>query len=54
MWVVDIVDRLVMIVVRVDKVVRKVVEEKGEGKMVGRVKIFMEFLGDGEMDMEIV
>ncbi|KAK4665288.1 Cytochrome B translational activator protein cbs2 [Podospora pseudopauciseta] len=52
--VADIVDRSVTIAVRVDKAARKAAEEKGEGKTAGRVKTFMEFLGDGETDTEIV
>ncbi|KAK4654048.1 Cytochrome B translational activator protein cbs2 [Podospora pseudocomata] len=52
--VADIVDRSVTIAVRVDKAARKAAEEKGEGKTAGKVKTFMEFLGDGETDTEIV
>ncbi|KAK4642787.1 Cytochrome B translational activator protein cbs2 [Podospora bellae-mahoneyi] len=52
--VADIVDRSVTIAARVDKAARKAAEEKGEGKTAGRVKTFMEFLGDGETDTEIV
>ncbi|KAK0669881.1 serine hydroxymethyltransferase-domain-containing protein [Cercophora samala] len=52
--VADIVDRAVTIAVRVDKAARKAAEEKGEGKTAGRVKTFLEFLGDGETDTEIV
>ncbi|KAK4205520.1 putative serine hydroxymethyltransferase [Triangularia verruculosa] len=52
--VADIVDRAVTIAVRVDKAARKAAEEKGEAKTAGRVKTFMEFLGNGETDTEIV
>ncbi|KAK4175006.1 putative serine hydroxymethyltransferase [Triangularia setosa] len=52
--VADIVDRAVTIAVRVDKAARKAAEEKGEGKSAAKVKTFLEFLGNGETDTEIV
>lgn len=53
--VADIVDRAVTIAVRVDKAARKAAEEKGlDAKVQGRLKTFMEFLGTGEADTEIV
>jgi glycine hydroxymethyltransferase len=51
--VADIVDRAVTIAVRVDKAARKAAEEKGE-KSPGKLKTFLEYLGDGETDPEIV
>jgi glycine hydroxymethyltransferase len=51
--VADIVDRAVAIAVRVDKAARKAAEEKGE-KAPGKLKLFLEHLGDGETDAEIV
>ncbi len=52
--VADIVDRAVTIAVRVDKAARKAAEEKGEGKTAGRLRTFLEYLGSGETDTEIV
>ncbi|KAL2145631.1 hypothetical protein VTI28DRAFT_6689 [Corynascus sepedonium] len=52
--VADIVDRAVTIAARVDKAARKAAEEKGEAKTAGRLKTFMEYLGTGETDTEIV
>lgn len=52
--VADIVDRAVTIAVRVDKAARKAAEDKGELKAAGRLKTFMEYLGNGETDPEIV
>jgi glycine hydroxymethyltransferase len=51
--VADIVDRAVTIAVRVDKAARKAAEEKGE-KSPGRLRVFLDHLGDGETDSEIV
>ncbi|KAK1762593.1 serine hydroxymethyltransferase [Phialemonium atrogriseum] len=51
--VADIVDRAVAIAVRADKAARKAAEEKGE-KSPGRLKHFLDHLGDGETDPEIV
>jgi len=53
--VADIVDRAVTIAVRVDKAARKAAEEKGETpKAAGRIKTFLEYLGDGSSIPEIV
>lgn len=52
--VADIVDRAVAIAVRVDKAARKAAEEKGEAKTAGRIKTFLEYLGNGERITEIV
>lgn len=51
--VADVVDRAVTIAIRVDKAARKAAEERGE-KSPGRVKLFLEHLGNGETDPEIV
>ncbi|KAL8388309.1 hypothetical protein RB595_009321 [Gaeumannomyces hyphopodioides] len=51
--VADIVDRAVTIAVRVDKAARKAAEAKGE-KSPGKLKLFLEHLGTGETDPEIV
>ena len=51
--VADVVDRAVTIAVRVNKLVRKQAEEKGE-KLPGKLKFFMDHLGNGETDPEIV
>jgi glycine hydroxymethyltransferase len=51
--VADIVDRAVAIAVRVDKAARKAGEEKGV-KNPGRLRSFLDYLGDGETDSEIV
>ncbi|KAK3316999.1 serine hydroxymethyltransferase-domain-containing protein [Apodospora peruviana] len=50
----DIVDRAVTIAVRIDKAARKAAEDKGDGKTAGRIKTFMNYLGDGETVPEIV
>ncbi len=52
--VADIINRAVSITTRVDKAARQAAEEKGEGKAAGRIKTFMEYLGDGENEREIV
>ncbi|KAM7187026.1 serine hydroxymethyltransferase [Rhypophila sp. PSN 637] len=52
--VADIIDRAVTIAVRVNKAAKKAAEDKGEGKTAGRVKTFMNYLGNGETDPEIV
>ncbi|AEO64737.1 d4d3df69-58bc-4b0f-b991-e4f668048dbf [Thermothielavioides terrestris] len=52
--VADIVDRAVSIAVRVDKAARKAAEDKGEAKTAGRLKTFLDYLGTGETDTEIV
>jgi glycine hydroxymethyltransferase len=52
--VADIVDRAVTIAVRVDKAARKAAEDKGEGKTAGRLRTFLEYLGNGETETEIV
>jgi glycine hydroxymethyltransferase len=52
--VADIVDRAVTIAVRIDKAARKQAEEKGDAKTAGRLRTFLEFLGDGDTDTEIV
>lgn len=49
----DIVDRAVSIAVRVDKAARKAAEDKGE-KSPGKLKLFLDYLGSGENDPEIV
>jgi len=51
--VADIVDRAVAIAIRVDKAARKAGEEKGV-KNWGRLRVFLDYLGDGETDSEIV
>ncbi|KAF7549002.1 hypothetical protein G7Z17_g6687 [Cylindrodendrum hubeiense] len=51
--VADVVDRAVTIASRIDKAARKAAEEKGE-KSPGRLKLFMEHLGNGETEPEIV
>lgn len=51
--VADIFDRAVTITSRLDKTVRKAAEEKGE-KSPGRLKLFLEYLGNGETEPEIV
>ncbi|KAJ9156653.1 Serine hydroxymethyltransferase [Pleurostoma richardsiae] len=51
--VADIVDRAVTIAVRVDKAARKQAEEKGL-KGPGRLRVFLDYLGEGETDPEIV
>ena len=51
--VADIIDRAVTITARLDKAARKAAEEKGESNP-GRLRNFLEFVGDGETDREIV
>ncbi|POS80334.1 serine hydroxymethyltransferase [Diaporthe helianthi] len=51
--VADIVDRAVTIASRVNKAARKNAEEKGIN-LPGRVKVFQDYLGDGEDEPEIV
>ena len=51
--VADIVDRAVSIAIRISKAARKAAEERGE-KSPGKVKLFMDHLGSGENDTEIV
>ncbi|KAH9229330.1 hypothetical protein K456DRAFT_1752761 [Colletotrichum gloeosporioides 23] len=51
--VADVVDRAVTIAVRIDKSAKKTAEEKGEKKP-GLLRHFMQHLGDGETDPEIV
>ncbi|KAK0708592.1 serine hydroxymethyltransferase-domain-containing protein [Lasiosphaeris hirsuta] len=52
--VADIVDRAVVIAVRVDKAARKSAEDKGEAKTAGRFKTFSDYLGSGDHEPEIV
>ena len=52
--VADIVDRAVTVAVRIDKAARKQAEDKGEGKAAGRLRTFLDFLGDGNTEKEIV
>ncbi|KAM5352166.1 hypothetical protein ACJ41O_004889 [Fusarium nematophilum] len=51
--VADVVDRAVTIASRIDKAARKAAEERGE-KSPGKLKIFLEHLGNGETESEIV
>ncbi|KAJ2971272.1 hypothetical protein NQ176_g7775 [Zarea fungicola] len=51
--VADIVDRAVTIAIRLDKTVRAAAKEKGE-KSPGKLKLFMEHVGNGDSDTEIV
>lgn len=51
--VADIVDRAVAIASRVNKAVRKDAEEKGT-KLPGRLRLFQEYIGEGDNDSEIV
>lgn len=51
--VADIIDRAVTIAVRINKSAKKAAEEKGEKKP-GLLRHYMEYLGDGETDPEIV
>ncbi|KAL5585068.1 Cytochrome B translational activator protein cbs2 [Fusarium odoratissimum] len=51
--VADVVDRAVTITSRIDKAARKAAEEKGE-KSPGKIKVFLDHLGDGETESEIV
>lgn len=53
--VADIVDRAVTIAIRVDRAARKAAEEKGESaKAAGRLRTFLDYLGTGETDTEIL
>lgn len=52
--VADIVDRAVTIAVRVDKAAKKAAEDKGEGKSKNRFRTFLDYLGNGEHEPEIV
>lgn len=52
--VADIVDRSVVIAVRVDKAARKSAEDKGEAKTAGRFRTFSDYLGNGDHEPEIV
>ncbi|SPO07138.1 probable glycine hydroxymethyltransferase [Cephalotrichum gorgonifer] len=51
--VADIIDRAVTIATRLDKAARKAAEEKGEANL-GRLRGFLEYVGDGEDVPEIV
>ncbi|PMB72491.1 putative serine hydroxymethyltransferase, mitochondrial [Beauveria bassiana] len=51
--VADIVDRAVAIAVRLDKIARSAAQERGE-KSAGKLKIFLEHVGNGDSDTEIV
>lgn len=51
--VADVVDRAVSIAARINKTVRKAAEERAE-KSPGKLKHFMEHIGNGETDSEIV
>ncbi|KND88969.1 putative serine hydroxymethyltransferase, mitochondrial [Tolypocladium ophioglossoides CBS 100239] len=51
--VADVVDRAVAIAARVDKTVRAAAKEKGE-KSPGKLKLFLEHLGSGDNEPEIV
>lgn len=51
--VADIVDRAVTMAVRLDKAARKAAEDKGE-KNPGRLKLFLDHLGGGDTDPEMV
>ncbi|KAF4977743.1 hypothetical protein FZEAL_5791 [Fusarium zealandicum] len=51
--VADVVDRAVTIASRIDKKARKAAEENGE-KNPGKLKIFLEHIGNGETEPEIV
>ncbi|KAM3519554.1 hypothetical protein MY4038_009753 [Beauveria bassiana] len=51
--VADIVDRAVAIAVRLDKIARSAAKERGE-KSAGKLKIFLEHVGNGDSDTEIV
>lgn len=52
--VADIIDRAVTIAVRIDKAAKKAAEEKGEGKTKARLRTFLDYLGNGEHESEIV
>lgn len=51
--VADIVDRAVKLAIKTDKAARKAAEEKGE-KRPGTLKVFLNHLGTGESDPEII
>ncbi|KOS20998.1 putative serine hydroxymethyltransferase [Escovopsis weberi] len=51
--VADIVDRAVSIATRINKTVRKAAEGQGE-KLPGKLRLFMDHIGNGESDPEIV
>jgi glycine hydroxymethyltransferase len=51
--VADIVDRAVTIASRIDKAARKAAEERGE-KSPGRLRLFLDHIGDGNTDTEIL
>lgn len=51
--VADVVDRAVTIAARINKATRKAAEERGE-RLPGKLKLFMDHLGNGETDSEIV
>ncbi|KAM3507664.1 hypothetical protein MY11210_007061 [Beauveria gryllotalpidicola] len=51
--VADIVDRAVAIAVRLDKAARAAAKERGE-KSPGKLKVFLEHVGNGDTDTEIV
>jgi glycine hydroxymethyltransferase len=51
--VADVVDRAVTIASRIDKSARQAAKESGE-KSPGKLKLYMEYLGNGETDSEIV
>jgi glycine hydroxymethyltransferase len=51
--VADVVDRAVTIASRINKTVRKAAEERGE-RLPGKLKFFMDHLGNGENEPEIV
>lgn len=52
--VADIIDRAVTIAVRINKAAKEDAIKKGDEKTANRIKTFMEYLGDGENDPEIV
>ncbi|KKP06613.1 serine hydroxymethyltransferase, mitochondrial [Trichoderma harzianum] len=51
--VADVVDRAVTIATRINKTVRAAAEERGE-KLPGKLKLFVDHLGNGDRDPEIV
>ncbi|RFU79539.1 serine hydroxymethyltransferase [Trichoderma arundinaceum] len=51
--VADVVDRSVTIATRINKTVRAAAEERGE-KLPGKLKLFVDYLGNGDRDPEIV
>ncbi|EGO55920.1 hypothetical protein NEUTE1DRAFT_67972 [Neurospora tetrasperma FGSC 2508] len=52
--VADIIDRAVTIAVRINKAAKEDAVKKGNEKAANRVKTFMDYLGNGETDPEIV